>query len=476
MRSSRVLICLAAVLFCVPAAGKGGKSAEPDLRRPGMPSDGIRTVLPDGRGSVTAYRSGPTAACGDVRVTVRSLARLRSAPLQEEDSSVLISYEIASPSKDLSLLSSEAVSESGHRLWKFSYGSWPYNGICYDQFALGPGTVSSLRELTVRVSAADRPRHGPYALSRLQRPFWLVGSTAFVMLDLSTVEVDDAYTGKPNCGDDLPDSLAYLAQWPIGGTRLVAAVYLAGVGGGRYASLADIVVEDSHGRRVTFCGEPWYRVWTDVDVGRYEFRMPAINDTTGQWYNPWPEAYYGLQFASGFVRWPEPTRGMPDGQSGKRVVRIDPHGPAKAAGLALGDLVLEVGRTPITASIAYWYVPGGPVPVTVVRNGKKMRFQITPVPDPVFRSVIENRSAARDRLFRFYPALDVPRDAKGNVIGDDTMLPLARLYCEGFVSDQPVPADFRPASVTFYFPSQGPEGRDSTNMKLRVTSVPIPDP
>ena len=74
-------------------------------------------------------------------------------------------------------------------------------------------------------------------------------------------------------------------------------------------------------------------------------------------------------------------------RAGALVSRVAPRGPAADAGLRRGDLVVRFGNQPVgardqlTVAIRRSEI-GVPVPVTVLRRGRQLVLQATPIDQP----------------------------------------------------------------------------------------------
>jgi S1-C subfamily serine protease len=65
------------------------------------------------------------------------------------------------------------------------------------------------------------------------------------------------------------------------------------------------------------------------------------------------------------------------------VGQVAPNGPAAAAGIQQGDVIVQIGDTKIKDqgdleyALATQYQPGQTVPVTIVRNGQQQTLNVT---------------------------------------------------------------------------------------------------
>jgi putative serine protease PepD len=71
-----------------------------------------------------------------------------------------------------------------------------------------------------------------------------------------------------------------------------------------------------------------------------------------------------------------------DGGQGALVNRVDPGTPAAEAGMEAGDVIVQVGETPINDGAGVIaairdHAPGDQVSVLVVRDGKQITLEVT---------------------------------------------------------------------------------------------------
>ena len=76
------------------------------------------------------------------------------------------------------------------------------------------------------------------------------------------------------------------------------------------------------------------------------------------------------------------------GGSTARVGELDPSSPAARSGLKAGDILLQVGTTPINTSedvldAAFFLTGGDNTGIVVIRNGEKISVSIKPSSPPI---------------------------------------------------------------------------------------------
>ena len=80
--------------------------------------------------------------------------------------------------------------------------------------------------------------------------------------------------------------------------------------------------------------------------------------------------------------------GQPSGGSTARVGELDPSSPAARSGLKAGDILLQVGTTPIATSedvldAAFFLTVGDNTKIDVLRNGEKISVTLKPSIHPL---------------------------------------------------------------------------------------------
>lgn len=306
-----------------------------------------------------------------------------------------------------------------------------------------------LSRIDASVTYLVTARHGPYPIGRGQG-LLDIPELGLVLagVDCRVVDLPRGYLGRPN-NPDSDDEMAAALQRPRGGRRLAARLYSAGYKD-TPLGIAKIAIYGGDGRRIEFSDDPHdaYAGIPSRTVGCYTFIAGHA-----QWLEYWPGAYLGFQIA------PHSVGIDRDHIACVRVTDVDRDGPARRAGIQVGDVLTQIGELPAGSALLMGELrPGEKVRVRLRRGGKGSTLTLAPIADPPLDGLYRPIKALRAQLRRERPDLHTDR------IGVSTWL-----------SKDKVPAGFRPAKIELLSCSSLEASRDKARtLSLTFRNVPIP--
>ncbi len=424
---------LAAQIFAaapLPPVGPGGFAL-----------DNVRTE------SACIYPDPPRWSRDGITATLRGIARVKkTGPGGGERLAVYV--EAYSPTKDWSNSPDQTklLDASGRRLVQnisessvSSDGSFTHLFL----FPLPAKGAKSLKELSIPMlyhpQSGGRTRSGPYPMIALSRPVAVAdGDMVLAMADWA---VDQRPIGYLELLERGPGFFRDLNRH---GYYLSVRVYLSPTGDG-WRSLTGVVMRGADGRQALLSP-----ISTEANIGP----LPPGSRSLG-----WPgrSPYLGMELANPVER--EQSGG------GVAVTAVDPNAPAWKAGIRPGDEILTIGKTPYPTDdggmtpAAGPCRAGAPVAVGISRNGKRSILTVTPIDDPLLGDISSQARTAWNRLITSNLSIKSP---------------YLKLVC--LLSREPVPADFRPSSVEFWFDKTSAGGSTGRTEETAITfrNIPIP--
>ncbi len=397
------------------------------------------------------YANPPRWSQNGITAFVRGIARIRATdPLHpEERLGVFIegynrsinvnSYVLPGQMLDSSKgFFNEVMSQSGG-----SNGSFSYIGL----FTLSQG-AKSIKQFSLALEynsylRNDKTISGPYPIDVVMKPFKVAnGDMIIALADFAVDQRPTTYLEFLPYSYD--NSNVFQASRSRKSPYMSARMYMTSTGK-RWPSLRCVVVYDANGQQVILS-----------KFGSDTMSAITVYDRFSSWEQSASKPYIGLQIENSMQK--------KQAGEGIRVIAITPNGPAWKAGIKLGDKILRIGSYlfPAENGGIYDNPPdchvGVPVNVIIQRNGRKYTAAVTPIEDPLLGNIDYLQENAKTRLLTSYFTF------KSDLLKSICM-----------VSNEPVPADYRPSKVEFWFDDGGLSTSDkATKEIITFRNIPIP--